>query len=102
MTDQRTAPQECQTMIEVRRGVDQLDRQIVALLGERFRYMEAAARIKPDRELVRDEARKADVLAKVRQSAASAGMDPQLAENLYEMLVEASIEFELRRFDAIN
>lgn len=69
-------------------------------MSERFRYMEAAARIKPRRELVRDEARKADVLAKVRKSAESAGMDPQLAEILYEQLVEASIEFELGRFDA--
>ena len=46
-------------MTQVRAGVDRLDREIVALLAERFRYMEAAARIKPDRNEVRDEARKA-------------------------------------------
>ncbi len=89
-------------MTEVRHGVDEVDRQIIALLGERFRYMEAAARIKPSREMVRDEARKADVLEKVRRSAEGAGVDVRLAEGLYETLVEASIDFELRRFDAIN
>ncbi|MBA3677965.1 MAG: chorismate mutase [Sphingosinicella sp.] len=102
MTDQRISPQECRTMTEVRHGVDEVDRQIIALLGERFRYMEAAARIKPSREMVRDEARKADVLEKVRRSAEGAGVDVRLAEGLYETLVEASIDFELRRFDAIN
>jgi isochorismate pyruvate lyase len=100
MTGPRTAPADCQTMTEVRYGVDRIDEQVIALLGERFRYMKAAARIKPSRELVRDEARKADVLAKVRKSAELAGMDPEIAENLYEELVEASIEFELRLFDA--
>ena len=34
-------------MVDVRAGVDALDRQIVALIGERFRFMDAAARIKP-------------------------------------------------------
>jgi isochorismate pyruvate lyase len=34
-------------MMEVRHGVDRLDEEIVALLAERFRYMGAAARIKP-------------------------------------------------------
>ena len=43
-------------MAEVRHGVDRLDEDIVRLLGERFRYMDAAARIKPDRAAVRDEA----------------------------------------------
>jgi isochorismate pyruvate lyase len=100
MTAPRTAPADCTTMIEVRHGVDRLDEQIVALLAERFGYMEAAARIKPNREAVRDEDRKADVLAKVGRTARSVGMDPQIAQDLYEMLIETSIAFELRRFDA--
>jgi isochorismate pyruvate lyase len=36
-------------MAEVRSGVDEVDRQLVALLKRRFGYMDAAARIKPDR-----------------------------------------------------
>ena len=100
MTDPRTAPADCTTMIEVRHGVDRLDEQIVVLLAERFGYMEAAARIKPSRDAVRDEDRKADVLTKVGRTARSVGLDPQIAQQVYEMLVETSIAFELRRFDA--
>ena len=59
-----TPPESCTTMAEVRAGIDALDRQLVTLIAERLRYIAAAARIKPDRGRVRDEWRKADVLAK--------------------------------------
>jgi isochorismate pyruvate lyase len=86
-------------MDQVRYGVDQLDEEIVALLAERFRYMDAAARIKPGREAVRDEWRKADVLAKVEAATARAGAPAERVILLYESLVEASIAYEFERFD---
>jgi isochorismate pyruvate lyase len=87
-------------MAEVRYGVDILDRQIVALLGERFRYMEAAARIKPDRGAVRDEVRKAQVIANAKRAAAKQAIPAGVIETVYEALVEGSIAYELHRFDA--
>ena len=48
-------PDACETMIDVREGVDATDQELVALLERRFGYMRAAARIKPNREAVRDE-----------------------------------------------
>jgi isochorismate pyruvate lyase len=86
-------------MAEVRDGVDRLDLEIVALLAERFRYMDAAARIKPDRGAVRDEWRKADVLAKVEAAAVQAEAPAERIALLYESLVEASIAYEFERFD---
>jgi isochorismate pyruvate lyase len=86
-------------MAQVRAGVDALDAEIVSRLGERFRYMDAAARIKPDRAAVRDEWRKADVLAKVAAHAAAAGVPAEVAADLWDRLVEASIDYELDRFD---
>lgn len=87
-------------MAEVRAGVDDVDRQVVALLARRFGYMNAAARIKPDRDAVRDEWRKADVLAKVDASAEALGVDRQLMARLYEDLIESSIAHELQEFDS--
>ena len=100
MASERVRPADCRTMAEVRHGVDRLDEQIVALIGERFRYMDAAARIKPGREAVRDEARKAQVLANVRREAERRGVPAEAAEELYEGLVERSIAYELERFDS--
>ena len=93
-------PENCQSMAEVRAGVDAIDRQVVALLKRRFGYMDAAARIKPDREAVRDEWRKADVKAKVAAEAARLGVDSALLDRLYEDLIETSIAHELARWDA--
>ena len=102
MNPNRTAPEACRTMAEVRHGVDRLDEELVEMLGERFRYMDAAARIKPVREAVRDEGRKAQVLANVARLAAEHDVPAAAAAELYERLVEASIAYELVRFDALS
>ncbi len=86
-------------MAEVRAGVDQVDRELVALLRRRFDYMDAAARIKPERGAVRDEARKAQVIANARDAAISAGLPGDTIAALWDALVEASIAYELEAFD---
>ncbi len=92
-------PDACTTMAEVRRGVDAVDQELVALLGRRFGYMRAAARIKPERGLVRDEGRKAQVIANASIAAAAEGIPPQVAPQLWDLLVEASIAYEFEVFD---
>ena len=87
-------------MAEVRAGVDQVDRELVALLARRFAYMDAAARIKPSREAVRDEARKAQVIANVRAHAHAAGLPEEPLAQVWDALVEASIAYEFERYDA--
>ena len=87
-------------MTEVRAGVDAVDAALVALLVRRFAYMDAAARIKTDRDTVRDEARKAEVLANVARHAAAAGLDPERLTAVWDVLVEQSIAHELVRWDA--
>ena len=95
-------PADCRTMAEVRHGIDRLDEQIVALIAERFRYMDAAARIKPERHLVRDEARKAEVLANVAAAADREGAPRERLVRLYEALIESSIAFEFESFDSLR
>ena len=90
---------ECQTMTDVRAGVDALDRSLVALIAQRFTYMQAAARIKQSREIVRDEVRKAEVLQNVRKLAEDAGLPDGLTDQIWEMLIESSIAFELEQWD---
>jgi len=91
---------DCTTMAEVRAGVDQVDRELIALLVRRFAYMDAAARIKPERGHVRDEARKAQVIDNARAAAREAGLPDAAIAHLWDQLVEASIAYELDRFDA--
>lgn len=99
MTDAILPGPECTNMLEVRAGVDHIDRALIALLARRFAYMDAAARIKPARSAVRDEARKAQVIANACTEARAAGVPEALIATLWEQLVEASIAYELDAFD---
>ena len=93
-------PEDCRTMAEVRAGVDALDERIVALLATRIGFMDAAARIKPERGLVRDEPRKAAVIAHAQAVAREIGTSPDVVGTIYEAMVEACIAYEFARFDA--
>ena len=97
-----TQPDQCQTMSEVRAGVDAIDRQLVALLAKRFAYMDAAARIKTTRNAVRDEARKMQVIDNVRARAMALGLPEQLLTRIWDDLVEGSIVYELDRWDQLR
>lgn len=92
-------PQSCTTMAEVRAGVDDVDRKLVAMLARRFGYMDAAARIKPHRDDVRDETRKAQVIANARAHAREANIPESVIGDIWEMLVEGSIAYEFVAFD---
>lgn len=97
--DPRTAPDACVSMVEVRQGVDALDRALVILLAERQRYMDAAARIKPGRDAVHDQARIDDVVAKVLASAETAGLSAAIAEPVWRTLIDRCIAHEFGAFD---
>ena len=98
MTGQPRTQESFTSMREVRDGIDRIDREIVALLGERFRHIEAAARIKQDIEAIRDEPRIEEVVTNVRQAAVEQGVPAELAAALYRQLVEASVAYEMDRF----
>jgi isochorismate pyruvate lyase len=92
-------PAKCNDMTQVRAGVDSVDAQLVELLAVRFAYMDAAARIKTDRNAVRDEARKQQVLKNVQDAASGSGIPVEVVADLWERLVEASIAYELDKWD---
>lgn len=97
--DPRTAPEACTTMAEVREGVDALDRALVALMAERQRYMDAAARIKPSRDVVHDDWRIEDVVSKVLAAAREQGLSPDIAEPVWRKLIERCIAHEFGVWD---
>ncbi len=92
----------CQTMEQVRRGVDATDLELIALLAKRFGYMDAAARIKPDRSHVRDEERKQTVIANAKTAASLAGIPTEMIDAMWEILVEGSIEYEAAIWDQLR
>jgi isochorismate pyruvate lyase len=97
--DEHLAPADCQTMADVRQGVDALDRALVQLLTERQGFMDAAARIKADRSKVFDRARIEDVVEKVKASARVSGLSESIAEPVWRTLIDRCIAYEYDSWD---
>ena len=107
MTDYRSDPrlnsaETCETMTDVRYEIDRLDRLLVTLIKERQSYMDAAARIKPDRSRVRDEDRIEDVVAKVNAAADRAGLSRAIAEPVWRTMIDRCISYEFAAFDRLK
>ncbi len=97
--DEHLAPADCQTMADVRQGVDALDRALVLLLTERQGFMDAAARIKADRSKVFDRARIEDVVDKVKAAARESGLSEAIAEPVWRTLIDRCIAHEYDSWD---
>ena len=102
MDDTFKLPEDCTDMSEVRVGVDTTDRQLMELLDRRFGYMRAAARIKTDRNVVRDEKRKAEVVGNAVADADARALPSEKIAEIWELLVETSIAYELEEWDRIR
>jgi isochorismate pyruvate lyase len=89
----------CNTMPEVRSEIDRIDRELVKLLAERQGYIEQAGAIKGERSAVRDDARIEEVVRKVLTEADRAGLSRAIAEPIWRLLIEKSIEHEFSVFD---
>ena len=96
------APEQCRDMAELRAEIDLLDRELVAMLAQRQRYIERAAEIKQDRNVIRDAARIEDVVAKVLLAARKVGLDSKIAEPVWRLLIERCIAHEFDRFDELK
>ena len=92
-------PEACADMAGLRKEIDQLDREIVALLAERSTYVARAAHLKNSRTAIVDDARIEQVIAHVRSEAAKLRADPDLMEAIYRAMIAAFIAFEERAFE---
>jgi isochorismate pyruvate lyase len=95
-------PEACLDMTDVRAGVDEIDRMLVALIARRQGYMDAAARIKQVRAAVRDEARILQVLANVKAEAERQGLAWAIAEPVWRTMMERCIAHEFDVWDTLR
>ncbi len=88
-------------MPALRARIDALDARLVALLAERSALIDEAARIKTQENLpARIDSRVEEVAANARHLAGEAGLDPDLAEQLWRMMMEHFIAQEDRVLSA--
>ncbi len=84
-------------MSDVRRVIDELDDELVALLAKRQRQIERAAKVKPALGIpARVPDRVDEVLARVLGAARREGLSVELAMNMWTAIIEWSIQYEER------
>ena len=84
-------------MSDVRRVIDALDDELVALLAKRQRQIERAAKVKPALGIpARVPDRVDEVLARVLGAARREGLSVEVAMNLWTAIIEWSISYEER------
>ena len=92
----------CRSIDDVRTRIDQIDRQIVALLAARGAYVKQAARFKKTTDDVKAPQRVEQVIAKVTALAAELGANPSVTEQTYRAMISGFINAELAEHKALG
>ena len=95
-------PAACESIEDVRGAIDELDREILRLLGSRARYVPAAAPFKADGRGVRAPERQRAMLARRREWAEEEGLDPDFVEGLYRNIVSHFVGREMDHWQGRN
>ncbi len=99
MTKPILAPDHCTSLDDVRRAIDHLDREVVALLGQRFQYVQAATRFKRTSEEAHAADRVRAVLNQRREWAEAEGLEPGLIEEMYANLIAYFVHAEVEMLE---
>jgi isochorismate pyruvate lyase len=91
-------PEQCESMADIRAEIDRLDRQVVALLGQRFSYVKAASKFKTSETTVRAPERFQAMLQQRRTWAEEEELNPDAIEKMYQDLVNHFIDEEMKHW----
>jgi chorismate mutase len=88
--------EKCKTLKCVRKNIDNLDAQIVTLIGKRLNYVKRAGELKKNQSLVYDPGRENRILNKVGQQTKNEGYAPSIAKAIFKTILSHSTAFEKR------
>jgi isochorismate pyruvate lyase len=90
---------QCTTLDEARKKIDEVDEEIVKLIARRNGYIKQIAHFKTSVEEVKAEERINDVISRVRQQAIDLDLSPNLINDLYVRMIDAMVESEIAEFN---
>jgi isochorismate pyruvate lyase len=99
-SDDKAAQADKDQLAAVRVAVDEVDEQIVALIGRRERLIRIAGTLKADSAEVRAPGRVERVLEHVKATAEQKEVDTDIVEQTYRAMIEAFIKLELDVYKA--
>ena len=92
-------PEACKNIQDIRSAIDIIDRDIIRLFASRDSYVREIVKYKSGEKGIIAQERKEHVLRPRRNWAAEMGLDPELFEKLFGLLIEKNIQIQ---FDIHN
>lgn len=89
-------PNNCQSLQEIREEIDKIDEHIILLFAERHKYVEAVVRFKNDKDAIIAQERKDAVIQQRRNWAKAKGLNADVFEQIYTLLIESNINHEMK------
>lgn len=83
------------SLAEARAAIDLIDTEVIRLLGNRAGYVRQVVNFKKSAEDVRAPARYSEVMRRRRELAEAAGLNPDVIEGMYKLLVDNFIQEEM-------
>lgn len=82
-------------MEEIRKGIDEIDYQILQLFSQRYSFVKEIVKFKTDEESVIAETRQKEVIRQRREWAEKLDLNPDLFEEIYRIVLKFNINKEL-------
>jgi isochorismate pyruvate lyase len=86
-----------QRLAVIRKEIDRIDAQVIALLGERARFVVEVGKLKPSVDKVRVPERERQVLERACQLAVEHGIDPSFVEQLYLVMFDYFVDHQQKQ-----
>ncbi|MFJ4142887.1 isochorismate lyase [Pseudomonas sp. NPDC089734] len=101
MNDIKSAP-DCQSLGDIRQGIDSIDQQIVNLLARRLTYVKAATAFKANEHSIPAPERVVAMLEERRQWAAEAGLPVDQTEDFFKDLIHWFINQQITHWRTLH
>jgi len=88
----------CENIHEIRECIDEIDEQILVSFGKRMEYVKEIVKFKTDADGIVARDRQLQLLQKRREWAVELGLDPDLFEAMYMMLINWNVQKEMEIF----
>ena len=88
-------PGDCTSIVEIREGIDLIDKQLIELIGKRFQYVKEIVKFKSNKEDVEAKPRYEEVLRVRKQWATEQNLNPDVIETIYKTMIQYFIEEQL-------
>ena len=92
---QQLEVREVRSLADARIAIDAIDAEVIRLLGNRAGYVRQVVNFKQTAEDVRAPTRYAEVMRRRREMAQAAGLNPDVVEGMYKLLVDNFIQEEM-------